>query len=426
MERQQYMLKKYCFFALFFCFFLALFGFFVYQPHLALLKNSEEKPISLAFLYSGEIAGELEPCGCSGAKLGGMLLRSAWIKQLKKQESFLLVDGGYQAPKGDKQDKIKFVVYNEILQNLGYDCQFVSEKEILPEKVSTSLFLGWGTKEKIWYKEKNFNKDKRLLFVTIEKDKGPKPEEMQEILTKFSPHVVFAMTRGIDQNHSSYLPKGDYVQIFFPVDAQAPFSPIEVSPGVLVISAGNRGRYIGLLNLTFQGNKLTAWKNRTIALEKKWESDIEVEKLLDKYKDRLQQERLLEFQIKRSSPIGFVGSDNCYECHKEEYKQWKTKTHAKAFETLVKEKHHYDPECVRCHTVGYDYEEGFRTVEETPHLIDVGCEECHGAGASHAINPVPGYGKTNGENACLPCHQKDRSPDFEYKKYRELIKHWKD
>ncbi|NUM36973.1 MAG: hypothetical protein HUU50_20715 [Candidatus Brocadiae bacterium] len=419
------MLKKYCFFALFFCFFLALLLFFVYQPHLG-LKNVEEEKIALSLLYTGELAGELEPCGCSGSKLGGMLLRSAWVRELKKEESFLLVDGGYRAPKGDKQDKIKFVVHNEILHSLGYDCQFVSEGESISDKVSSPIFLGWGTLGKVWYKEKIFGKEKKLLFVAIEKERRPATEEIQDVLSKIMPDVVFVMTRGIDQNHRSYFPQGKYFTIFFPVDSQAPFSPIEVAPGVLVISAGNRGRYIGLLNLIFQWGKLPEWKSRIIGLEKKWENDPEVEKLLDRYKDQLQKERLLEFQIKRSSPVGFVGSDNCYECHKEEYNQWKTKTHAKAFETLVKEKHHYDPECVRCHTVGYEYEEGFRTVEETPHLIDVGCEECHGPGASHAINPVPGYGKTNAENACLPCHQKDRSPNFEYKKYREMIKHWKD
>ncbi len=422
------MKKKYLFLILFFCFFLALFIFFLYQPDLVKQIIEEKKEIvPLSFLYTGELAGELEPCGCSGTKLGGMLLRSGWINHLKKQETFLLIDGGYHAPKGDKQDKIKFAVHNEILQNLGYDCQFVHSQEILPDAFSSPLLIGWGTKEKLWYKQKTYGKDKKLLLLTIEKNSTPKPEELQEILGRISPDIVFIMTRGIDQNHASYLPQGNYIKIFFPVDSQAPFSPIEVSPGVLVISAGNRGRYIGLLNLVLQGNKLLEWKNRIIALEKKWQSDPLVEKILDTYKDRLQSERLLEFQIKRSSPIGYVGSENCYECHKEEYNQWKTKRHALAFDTLVKEKHHYDPECVRCHTVGYEYEEGFRTAEETPHLIHVGCEECHGPGASHAINSlVPGYGKTNGENACLPCHQKDRSPDFEYKKYREMIKHWKD
>ena len=47
----------------------------------------------------------------------------------------------------------------------------------------------------------------------------------------------------------------------------------------------------------------------------------------------------------------------------------------------------YDPECVRCHVVGFEHPTGYENETKTAHLKHVGCESCHGPGSGHAANP---------------------------------------
>ena len=49
------------------------------------LLDVQKKTLIVNLFYTGELLGELEPCGCSGGKLGGMLLRSGWIDHLRKE-----------------------------------------------------------------------------------------------------------------------------------------------------------------------------------------------------------------------------------------------------------------------------------------------------------------------------------------------------
>ena len=81
-----------------------------------------------------------------------------------------------------------------------------------------------------------------------------------------------------------------------------------------------------------------------------------------------------------------------------------------------------DPECLRCHTVGFGEEGGFFSFETTPELANVQCEACHGLNREHLteyakpLRPVT-------EKICLKCHTESNSPDFDYEVYREKIIH---
>jgi hypothetical protein len=71
---------------------------------------------------------------------------------------------------------------------------------------------------------------------------------------------------------------------------------------------------------------------------------------------------------------------------------WAASKHAGAYNALEKiatkpSLRQFDGECIRCHTVGYDYNTGFVDAIKTPNLTNVGCESCHGPGSQHAANP---------------------------------------
>jgi hypothetical protein len=82
-----------------------------------------------------------------------------------------------------------------------------------------------------------------------------------------------------------------------------------------------------------------------------------------------------------------------------------------------------NPECVACHVVGYDAEGGFASMKSSPHLANVQCENCHGPRKDHIDHPTKKGDLVDAKKVCVECHQGNHSPNFEYKKYWDLIKH---
>jgi hypothetical protein len=148
----------------------------------------------------------------------------------------------------------------------------------------------------------------------------------------------------------------------------------------------------------------------------------------------------------------FVGTDECKKCHEESYRVWKKTPHSHAYDTLVNKAdppRNYDPECLSCHVVGWNpskyfpYVSGYLNLQKTPKLINVGCEDCHGPGEKHVLaensNNKLAQDKarraviiTKAESAdpaskkqnCFVCHDGDNSPDFDFKTYWPIVKHY--
>jgi hypothetical protein len=119
----------------------------------------------------------------------------------------------------------------------------------------------------------------------------------------------------------------------------------------------------------------------------------------------------------------FAGSDACASCHQAEHATWKESKHAHAMHTLEAAERHVDPSCTRCHSVGQGLPGGFRNVSLTPRLADVQCESCHTAGKAHIANPSAPYGAVTVPDACVGCHTKENSPDFDFASYWAKIRH---
>jgi len=102
--------------------------------------------------------------------------------------------------------------------------------------------------------------------------------------------------------------------------------------------------------------------------------------------------------------------------------------HGRAFETLVRRRREYVPDCVRCHVVGMGEPTGYDTIWETHDsdgLSGVGCESCHGGGADHVRAPTRrNTGRHMSEVQCKVCHDAKHSPDFDFATCLHKIKHW--
>ena len=190
-----------------------------------------------------------------------------------------------------------------------------------------------------------------------------------------------------------------------------------------------RARYLGRMDVIFgDDGSVETMNSQYLPVVEGWGRRPEVDALLEDYFTGVRKLVLTEeFQEERMAsalepPVEFVGNEACVTCHEAETEQWHTTPHSHAQETLVREGKDHDPECQKCHTVGFGYRTGFVTPEITPGMWNVGCESCHGGGAAHIQNPEPGFGKVT-EDACLQCHFGENSPDFDYEEYRPRIVH---
>ncbi|MDX2198652.1 MAG: multiheme c-type cytochrome [Phycisphaerae bacterium] len=112
----------------------------------------------------------------------------------------------------------------------------------------------------------------------------------------------------------------------------------------------------------------------------------------------------------------YVGSERCMQCHNNQHFEWSQTLHGSALETLEAIGQGTNPDCIRCHVVGFGQPGGFVDRATTDALAGVGCEVCHGPGRQHVENvndetlrPPINLSST----LCGQCHTGVHHPNFE-------------
>ena len=99
----------------------------------------------------------------------------------------------------------------------------------------------------------------------------------------------------------------------------------------------------------------------------------------------------------------YIGPQACSGCHPENYEKWEGSKHAQAFSDPVFQEvwtgRGSPPECLACHTTGFDPETGEYAFE------GVTCESCHGAGMAMQ--------KTLDASLCGQCHTGAHHPTYD-------------
>ncbi|MEC7985786.1 MAG: multiheme c-type cytochrome, partial [Myxococcota bacterium] len=168
--------------------------------------------------------------------------------------------------------------------------------------------------------------------------------------------------------------------------------------------------------------KMIQVKSRLIDLNRSIEDEREIAKLVQQYKEKIENLGSLE-QEEYQGP--FIGSKSCQGCHPVQYAQWETTAHASAWDTLVKDSRSQDRACFSCHVTGAHHEKGPQSPAAAKNLTQVGCESCHGPGAEHVARS--GQADMIAKptvDSCRSCHDgvKDEGR-FEPATYYPKVKH---
>ena len=400
---------------------------------------------SWRLVYSSDFRGELKPCGCSQeGDLGGVLRRVTKFTQLRQQaKETIFVSAGDILGPPDEQGVIKGRYMLQAHRYFALDAILPGEQDLLHPLASLQKAdLPWvltnndGNLPFADHRERHLPAGKRLLVFALldpqltdashKKHLRPPETALQNALRRTkakAADLIILLLHG-NENFAGKFAQQPLLDIIVRGHLHKPVSPAALSSGIPILSAGYRGRRIGIAEVqTNASTRVT--DNSIIPLPRTIADDPRLSRLYARYDREIA--RWYQAKTARtrqtqtaSTPYGTVSL--CRLCHEDIYKKWQDSRHAGAMRSLRRAGKHLDPECLRCHTTGMGEAGGFVSLSVTAALADVQCEACHGAARSHAEYPL--VNKTgNSARSCRNCHTPEHSPAFQPVSYRSKIAH---
>lgn len=420
----------------------------------ACVTASTDKPagdISLTLIYSGNMDGELEPCGCSeGGDKGGIKRRVKMVDELREEnpELILFTTGGLLVSEMP-QDKLKSEYILKGIEALNYDAVGVQWQDLafgrdfLNDTMNSFVASNW--------KESDFDKSidiersghniRFFHWMDPEKDPNKSMSDKPSVDTStksLSENIKQAKKQGNTVIVSSTIPLAQArkhlplqsIDILFIKPAYEVIGEPQLIGNTLVLQPGSRGMRLGRLDFNVNSSgHITQHKHKVIPLPVDVGDAPRMEGWYKEYNDKLRVEyekRVAARKAMMSGESPYAGEKVCESCHAAEHEKWFDTPHAEAFFKLMDVGKSFDPNCIGCHTVGFEKPGGYLDYMLTKNLANVQCENCHGAAKAHAdsggVKPVANKG-WKPEQMCLQCHVQKHSSDFKFETYWPRIKH---
>jgi len=411
---------------------------------------SEEKDLTL--IYSGNLDGELEPCGCSAeGDLGGILRHATTLKKLRDEAPNLVaISTGGMLASVAAQDKLtgEYILkgfsqlhYDAVgvqWSDLAYGDDFVREAE-LPWTASNLLAAGFAPVTTIERNGKHLAlfswldpaQDPRTFMHGKHQTVDPDVKKLYQSLQQARQRgavTLLSTTMTLEQAKAT-LPL-EMVDVLFIGAAYEVFGEPQKVGDTLVLQPGSRGMRLGRIDITFNSEgRVQQWRNEVISMPATIASDEALMPWYEEYNAKVKASYLERVALRKARETGkspYVSEEVCKNCHTAEHDKWRTTLHSGAFSKLEKVGKSFDPACIKCHTVGFEKEGGFIDIDATPQLMNVQCENCHGAGRAHSESkgnkPTANKG-WKPQQMCGQCHIQTHSPSFKFEEYWPRIRH---
>jgi len=206
-------------------------------------------------------------------------------------------------------------------------------------------------------------------------------------------------------------------------DKQKTEDALDVDGKSLIVRAGEKGQYLGMLEVDLADKSHT---NKLVPLGDDIADDPKIKAMITAHNDKVFEMYSGEGEAGVNPAANAVlQAEKCGTCHASHLAQWKTTDHAKAYATLFERGRNYDPSCLTCHTVRFEQPGGFNMKDQPMALVNVQCESCHGDAKDHlaSMQPIPTRKPT--VEVCARCHTADRNPNLvpDQKIFLDKIKH---
>jgi 2',3'-cyclic-nucleotide 2'-phosphodiesterase (5'-nucleotidase family) len=407
---------------------------------------------SAVVVYSGNLDGELEPCGCSAdGDLGGLKRQASTLERLRaaRPDLFVVSSGGllssYHAHEritGDFILKGVQALHYDAMgvqwTDLAYGVGFVDRPD-LPWVVSN-----WQGHEFQVARRIERGNVALAVFAWLDPTGSPQADmraggnpagDDNAALRKA---LRTAKERGDVTVLTTTMPR-DAVTAQFPLQdvdivllksAYEQFGEPLLVDGTLFLEPGSRGMRLGRAEIDIDANgDIKTYRHEVIAMPASVPDAPGMQAWYDDYNAAVKDAYLRSVAVRKSMESGerrYVGAQVCKQCHGAAFDIWSKARHARAFDALERVGKAFDPDCIVCHTVGFNQDGGYIDNEVTGHLANVQCENCHGFGRDHATSggqkPLGNKGWDKAK-ICGQCHVASHSPRFSLDAYWPRIAH---
>lgn len=407
---------------------------------------------SITLVYTGNLDGELEPCGCTlEGDFGGILRQATMLDELRaKTPELIAVSSGGLLVSGFASDALKSEFILRGVAGLRYDAVGIQWSdlafgpELLTQHPVPWVASNWGEATFPPVRMLDAAGRKIAVFSWLDPEASPyrqmkarlevvsaDSEPLRRALAKAKQeHAITLLLTSLSmQEAREHLPLED-VDLLVLRSAYEVYGEPFRDGRTLVLQPGSRGMRFGVLELTVGENgDPISWTHRVIELGVDVPDAARLAEWYDEYNRRVEAAYQDSVQRRKAAETGqspFVGEAACQSCHEESHARWRGSLHSRAFRKLEDVNKAFDPNCIVCHTVGFNTPGGYLDTDTTEHLLNVQCESCHGAGREHAQSA--GALKTPNQawppaQICAQCHTKTHSPSFDFEQYWPRIAH---
>ncbi len=414
--------------------------------------SAAAKENAVTIVYSGNLDGELEPCGCTAeGDMGGIKRRVTAIDRLRdKNPHLVLISAGGLLTSYTANEKLisKYILegfdalrYDAVAlqwSDLAYGTDFIAPSGLpwVSSNWRYEQFMG----------EARFKRNGRELafFSWLDPDASPEtkmsgqtnpaartPSQLNSALERAKHEnatTVLATTLTLEAARQLF--SFENIDVLIIKASYEVYGQPRQLGRTLVLQPGSRGMRLGRVDLSLDDHgSIASYEHHVIPLPSSVPDAKRMDEWYDRYNAEVKEAYLESVKVRKAMQSGrraFVGARSCKACHDAAYTTWRTTRHAKAYGALERVNKAFDPSCIGCHTVGFDKSGGFIDSDVTAHLKNVQCESCHGAARDHVTSkgqmPVANAGWGTGK-ICAQCHIQKHSPSFDIDDYWPKIAH---
>ena len=383
-------------------------------------------------IYSSDIEGYLEPCGCGGVNEGGIARRATLVERLRAEVPSVVISGGNF---GGVAEAVSSML--SALSRMRYDYVIPNSADlgILPTALDEAARLGLpavprsrpGAQVEPHQIQLGGLRIQLLAVGPIGPDEptlcsGFAAEACDLLLVVAEPMPAAArdrLARALgDQGFTSVL-----LASASPRAAQW----LQARGHCLVPELPDRGRALVLIDCwpasDAAGFRISVRREPVSAA---LAPDAEVQRIATEYYDARRRASARGDRTAAVSPggpsptpskpwldprVAYAPAEACGSCHPRSYERWRGSRHARALQTLAAGDRVL-PECLRCHSTPYAL-----TGELPPPPYGAGdgveCAACHGDGVVHALTRRPRFvTRCAPAERCMECHTPQDSPAF--------------